>query len=114
MEQATPTPQHSNTLAIAGLTCLLVPASIWGLWIVVFSLQPARDQAGKVEVFLSFFPPFLRSVAMASDIVLIGAACAIVLSAIGRRRADSLFRPLSVFAIIAGVVLILLQLFTMM
>lgn len=106
--------QSSNRLAILGLLFFFVPVGIWGLWISTFSSNPRLTPEEKLNVFLSHFPAFLQSSDSISILVLVSAVASIIFSAVGRGKANDVFKVLTVFVIVVSSLIALLQLFTMM
>jgi hypothetical protein len=106
--------KSSNSVSIVGLSLLVVPILIWAPWIGTFSSNPSASQADKVELYLSYFPAFLRSTLLISLIVLASAIGSILFTIIGRKSANSVFRVVGIFVIIVGSLVLLLQLFTML
>ena len=107
-------PSAQNRLSIIGLITFFLPVAIWIRWIYIFQSNDTLAQEEKVEMFLSFFPSFMRTTGSISMFVLITAAAAIVCSAIGRKKADETFKVLNVFVIVLSSIIVLLQLFSMM
>jgi hypothetical protein len=105
---------ENNTLSILGALWLLPSLIIWGVWISVFESHGSATQAERVEIFLSFFPSVLQSVAGASKAVLISSVGAFLISIFALGWADSRWKAVSIVAAIAGALVTLLQLFSMM
>lgn len=105
-------PKSNNSVSIVGLILLLVPILIWALWIGTFSSNPSASQAEKVEIYLSYFPTFLRRGSSISLIVVALAVSSILFTLLGRKKANTVFRVVGVFVIIAGSLVLLLELFT--
>lgn len=114
MEIKTHFTQNRNWLSIAGLILLLVPISIWILWIGTFSSNPSASQADKVAIFLSYFPSFLRSISSTSLMVVVSAIGSVILTVLGRKSANRVYRIAGKFVIIAAILVLLLQIFTML
>ena len=116
MESQTSSDQvrHNNTLSILGAVLLLPSLLIWALWIQTFSANPSASPSEKVEIFLGFFPNFLRNVDATSKIVLLSSVAAIIVSAFGLRWASVRYKVLGIVVIVISSLVTLLQLFTMM
>ena len=114
MKNATHSDQSSNSLSIIGVTLLLIPISIWVLWISISSSNPSSSQAEKVEIYLSYFPQFLRSSSSISLVVLALSASAIVFAILGRKSANKGFKIGGIFVIIIASLVLLLQMFSML
>ncbi|TMI84281.1 MAG: hypothetical protein E6H10_06165 [Bacteroidetes bacterium] len=112
--EQTHSPKSNNSLSIVGLVLLLVPILIWALWIGTFSSNPSALQAEKVEIYLSYFPTFLRGGSSISLIVVALAVSSILFTILGRKKANTIFKVVGIFVIIAGSLVLLLQLFTML
>lgn len=112
--EQTHSPKSNNSLSIVGLVLLLVPILIWALWIGTFSSNPSASQAEKVEIYLSYFPTFLRGGSSISLIVVALAVSSILFTILGRKKANTIFKVVGIFVIIAGSLVLLLQLFTML
>jgi hypothetical protein len=105
---------HNNSLSIAGLILLLVPISIWALWIGIFSSNPSASQPDKLKLFLSYFPTFLRRSSSVGLIVLASTAGSILLTALGRKSATRIVKIVGICVIIVASLVLLLQLFSML
>ena len=112
--EQTHSPKSNNSLSIVGLVLLLAPILIWTLWIGTFSSNPSASQAEKVEIYLSYFPTFLRGGSSISLIVVALAVSSILFTILGRKKANTIFKVVGIFVIIAGSLVLLLQLFTML
>ncbi len=104
----------NNTLSLLGALLLIPFFSVLGLWIQTFSANPSASQAQKVEIFLGYFPSFLRSVDAVSTVVLLSTVAAILVSAFGLKRASLLFKVVGIVVIIVGSLATLWQLFMKM
>lgn len=106
--------KSKNGLSIAGLILLIPALWVWGAWIKTVGANPSLPQDDKVEIFLGYFPAFIRSVSITSYIVLISCIACIVISAIGLKHASRPFRIVGIIIIVLASLITLLQLFTMM
>jgi hypothetical protein len=114
MKNETYSRQSSNSLSIIGVILLLVPISIWLLWISIFSSNPSASQAEKVQIFNSYFPLFLRSNSSISLVVLALSVGSIVFTILGQKSANRVFKTGGIFVIIIASVVLLLQTFSML
>jgi len=103
-----------NSLSIAGGILLLPSLWVWGAWIKTVGANPSLPQDDKVEIFLGYFPAFIKSVSTTSFIVLLSCVACIVISAIGLKHASRPFRIVGIIIIVLASLITLLQLFTMM
>ena len=103
-----------NGFTIAGILLLIPSLWIWGAWIKTANANPSLPQDEKVEIFLGYFPAFIKSVSTTSYIVLISCIACIVISAIGLKYASRPFRIVGIILIVVASLITLLQLFTMM
>jgi hypothetical protein len=107
-------PPKNNWLSIVGLILFIIPICIWGLWIDTFNTQQDASQAERVEIFLSYFPSFLRTTHSISITVLASSAASIVFTLVGLIWANTFFRVLAIFVVFILILVIVLQLFTML
>lgn len=114
MKNKRPSLQYKNPLLIIGVILLLIPVCIWALWISIFSSNSASSPAEKVEIFLSYFPHFLRSISAISLVVLALCASSIVFAILGGKSAGGKVKIGSLFVIIMASLFLLLQMFTML
>jgi hypothetical protein len=103
-----------NSLSIAGIILLLPSLWVWGAWIKTVQDNSSLGQKEKVEIFLGYFPAFIKSVSTTSFIVLPSCIACIVISAIGLKHASKPFRIVGIIIIVLASLITLLQLFTMM
>jgi hypothetical protein len=106
--------QKRNWLTLVGLLLLLISISIWALWISTYSVNPSAPLDEKENLFLSFFPKFLRNNASTSLIVLVSSIGSIVCSILGKRNATRTYRDLGKVVIIIACLILFLQLFSML
>ena len=116
MEQNNSTNQCNckNGLSIASLILLLPSLWVWGAWIKTVKANPSLPQDEKVEIFLGYFPAFIKSVGTTSYIVLLSCIACIAISAIGLKHASRPFRIVGIIIIVVASLITLLQLFTLM
>jgi hypothetical protein len=105
---------RSRVLSIVGALCLLLPVLSWALWIYVFSSHPTLTPQAKTDLFLGYFPAFLRNIRGISTGTLILAIASGVLSLMAIKDSRRWLRVLSIGIIILGSLVSLLQLFSMM
>ncbi len=103
---------HLKILTLVGLICLLIPFSIYGLWIYVFKL--GASQAERVAIFKDYLPDFLGGRWDATLLSITFCVLAIVFSRISFKLSGKLWKVLNVIILILGSLLLLLNLFSMM
>jgi hypothetical protein len=107
-------PNRSRVFSIAGALCLIPPVLNWGLWIYTFSSHPILTPQEKTDIFLGYFPAFIRNVQGISLIMIILLVFSIVLSSIAMKQNSSRLKIMNICVIILGGLITLLQLFTML
>ena len=106
--------KKKNLFSIIGIIFLLPALWVWGAWIKTVRANPSLPQEEKVEIFLGYFPSFIRTVPVTSYMVLLSCVACIVFSAIGLSRATKPFKIVGIIVIVIASLITLLQLFTMM
>ena len=113
------TDMNSNTstfkftlLTVLGLISVLIPILIWVLWSYCFNSQ--TNQADRVKLFVSYFPEFLNGLFTISLISLLLCFLSIILSSIYLNRRTPLLKATSIVIIVAGGLMMLLSLFSLM
>jgi hypothetical protein len=104
--------QFLKILTIIGLFCISVPSSIQWLWI--HSFHSEDSQADSVARFTSYFPSFLRH---ATDITYLSIGfciAAIITSIIGLSIPLKFWKWLNIFILVSGILIMLLNLFSLM
>jgi len=114
MKSGSQNAKKSNSLSIVGLILLFVPVSIYILWIIAYSSNPSSTQAESVAIYLSYFPPFLRSIAATSLLLVISAIGSIVVSVFGRKTSNKFFSVIGLLVIIVASFLLFLQIFSLL
>ncbi len=106
--------KKKNIFSLVGIIFMLPALWVWGAWIKTVGANPSLPQDEKVEIFLGYFPSFIRTVGVSSYMVLLSCAACIVFSAIGLSRATKPFKIVGIIVIVLASLITLLQLFTMM
>lgn len=104
--------QQLKWITIAGLLCLLVPVSIFGLWIYVTS--QGLQQAEAVALFHQYLPEMLRTRFGTAYLSLFCCIPAIVFSFLGINMPDKGWRVINIVVMVLSFLLFGLNLFTMM
>ena len=99
-------------LTVLSLISVLIPILIWVLWSYCFNSQ--TNQADRVKMFKSYFPEFLNGQFTISLISLLLCFLSIILSSIYLNRRTPLLKAISTVVIIAGGLMTLLSLFSLM
>jgi len=99
-------------LALTGTIIFLVPVTFLVLWIHAF-YQPGSF-ADRVNMYLSYFPAFLRGPMTISLLSIVLCMVAVGLNAINLANENKLMKAVSLFIVIAGSLLGFLNLFSMM
>lgn len=99
-------------LTLVSLICLLIPFSIYGLWIYVFDL--GTTQAERVAIFKDYFPGFLDGRWSTTLLSITFCVSAIIFSSISFKLSGKLWRSLNIVILIISSLLLLLNLFSMM
>ncbi len=99
-------------LTVLSLISVLIPILIWVLWSYCFNSQ--TNQADRVKMFESYFPEFLKGQFTISLFSLLLCILSIILSSIYLNRRTPLVKAISTVVIIAGGLMTLLSLFSLM
>ena len=99
-------------LTVLSFISVLIPILIWVLWSYCFSSQ--TNQADRVKMFESFFPDFLNGQFTISLISLLLCFLSIILSSIYWNQRTSSLKSISILVIVAGGLMMLLSLFSLM
>ena len=99
-------------LTTLSLICLLIPFSIYGLWIYISSLNSSHTE--KVVYFKSFFPSFLQGRVDVVYVSILFCIASIVLSIISLKIKNKSWKKLSTVIFILSTILLLLNLFQLM
>jgi len=91
---------------------ILIPLLFWVLWIYCFNSK--SNQADRVEMYNSYFPEFLNGRYTISLISLLLCFLGIILSAIYWRKKTLLLKSITLISLIAGILLMILSLFSLM
>jgi len=104
--------QQLKWTTIAGLLCLLVPVSIFGLW--VFVTNKGLPQTESLALFHQYLPEMLRTRFGTAYLSLLCCALAIFFSFMGLKMPEKGWQVMNVVVMIGSVLLFGLNLFTMM
>ncbi len=99
-------------LTFVSLICLLIPLSIYGLWIYVIDL--GTTQAERVAIFKDYFPSFLNGRWSTTLLSIAFCVSAIIFSSISLKLSGKLWKLLNIIILILSSLLLLLNLFSMM
>lgn len=101
-----------KVLTLASLICLLIPFSIYGLWIYVLDL--GTTQAERVAIFKGYFPDFLNGRWDTTFLGIVFCVSSIILSSISLKMSGKSWKRLNYIALIISSLLLFLNLFSMM
>lgn len=108
-------PNRSRVFFIAGALCLIIPVLKWALWIYIFESNPTLTPQEKTDLFLGYFPTFIRNVRYISLSTLILSVSSVVLSLMALMQSSGWLKLLSISVLILlGSLVTLLQLFSML
>lgn len=99
-------------LTLVSLICLLIPFSIYALWIYVFDL--GTTQAERVAIFKDYFPDFLNGRWSMTFLSITFAIIAIIFSSISLKLSGKLWKVINIIILVLSSLLLLLNLFSMM
>jgi hypothetical protein len=97
---------------LLGFLCLLVPFSIFGLWIYVFNL--GTTQTERVSIFKDYFPSFLTERWGSTLLGMAFCVLAIIFSGISLKLTGKFWKALNILIIIVSSLMLFLNLFSMM
>jgi len=95
-----------------GLICMLIPLSIYGLWINAFNM--GTSQVERVSVFNGYLPDYLQGSGDVTYLSMIFCVLAIILSSICLKILGKPLRVLNIIILIFASLLLLLNLFSIM
>ena len=101
-----------KTSTLISLICLIIPFSIYSLWIYVYNL--GTTQAERVSVFKDYFPDFLDGRWSTTIISIIFSISAVILSSINLKRLKKFWKLINILILILSSLLLFLNLFSMM
>ncbi len=101
-----------KTATLMSLICLLIPLSVYGLWIYAFDL--GTSQAERVAIFNDFFPAVLSGKGVKAYISIVFGISSIVLSSISLRSSSILLKVLNIIILFFSSIVLLLNLFSML
>ena len=99
-------------LSIVSLLCLIIPVSIYSLWIYVIDL--GTNQAERVVVFKSYFPEILHGRWSTTLLSIFFCVLAIILNTISNKASRTVWKSLNRVIVFTGSLLLFLNLFSMM
>jgi len=99
-------------LTLLSLICMLIPFSIYALWIYVFNL--GTTQAERVAVFKSYFPDFLNGRWSTTLLGIFFLIVAIIFSSNNLKLTNKNWRVLNIIILVISSLLLFLNLFSMM
>ncbi len=97
---------------LLSLICLLIPFSIYVLWIYVFGL--GTTQAERVAIFKDYFPDFLNGRWSTTILSIIFCIIAIIFSSNNLKLSKKFWKILNVIILTISSLLLFLNLFSMM
>jgi ABC-type uncharacterized transport system YnjBCD permease subunit len=105
----------NKTIAkVITLISIVIALYPWVIWIIVFN-QPGRDLPGeKGNIFLRYFPSFMKNMPTIFYTMAIGAIIAIIFSVRWRNRETGSRKVIPLIILILSVLILLLTLFSMM
>ncbi|SFB26790.1 hypothetical protein [Algoriphagus aquimarinus] len=98
--------------SLVSLGCLLIPLSIYALWIYVIDM--GSTQAENVTIFKSYFPDFLHGRWDTTLLSIVFCIASITLSNISLKLPQILWRILNYTVLTISSLLLLLNIFSMM
>ena len=101
-----------KVLTLMSFICLMVPFSIYGLWIYVFNL--GTTQTERVSAFKGYFPDFLTDRWSSTLLGIAFCFLAIIFSSISLKLSGKLWKALNILIIIVSSLMLFLNLFSMM
>ena len=102
----------SKVLTLISLICLIIPFSIFSLWIYVYKL--GTTQAERVSIFKDYFPDFLDGRWSTTIISIILSISAVILSSINLKYLKGIWKLINIVILILSSLLLFLNLFSMM
>jgi hypothetical protein len=99
-------------LTILSLICLLIPSSIYALWIYVFNL--GTIQAERVAIFKNYFPDFLNGRWSTTLLSIFFLIVAIIFSSNNLKLMNKKWKILNIIILVISSLLLFLNLFSMM
>jgi len=99
-------------VTLLSFICLLVPFSIYGLWIYVFNL--GTTQTERVSIFKDYFPDFLTDRWSSTLLGITFCILAIIFSSISLKLSGKLWKALNILIIVVSSLMLFLNLFSMM
>lgn len=97
---------------LISLVCLMIPFSIYILWIYVYNL--GTTQAERVSIFMDYFPDFLDRRWSTTIISIIFSSTAVILISINLKHLRGIWKLINIVILIFSSLLLFLNLFSMM
>ena len=105
--------RHSRQFTtLLSFICLLVPFSIYGLWIYVFNL--GTTQTERVSIFKDYFPDFLTDRWGSTLLGITFCILAIIFSSISLKLSGIFWKALNILIIVVSSLMLFLNLFSIM
>ena len=99
-------------VTLLSFICLLVPFSIYGLWIYVFNL--GTTQTERVSIFKDYFPDFLTDRLSSTLLGITFCILAIIFSSISLKLSGIFWKALNILIIVVSSLMLFLNLFSIM
>jgi hypothetical protein len=99
-------------LTLVSLICLLIPFSIYSLWIYVFDLETTQTE--RVAIFKDYFPDFLYARWGITLLSITFCVAAIIFSSISFKLSAKFWKTLNITVLMLSSLLLILNLFSMM
>ncbi|WKD86697.1 hypothetical protein KCTC32516_02073 [Polaribacter huanghezhanensis] len=103
---------QSKIFTLLGLISLLIPFSIYGLWIYVIDLGTTQKE--RVAIFKDYFPDFLNGRWSTTLLSIFFCALSITFSFMSIKSSEKLWKILNNIILISSSLLLLLNLLSMM
>ena len=105
-------PTKLKGFTLLGFICLLIPLTIYGLWMSAFGL--GTNQSERVTIFNEYFPDFLHGRWGTTLLSITFCILAIVFSSISLKLSGNFWKFLNITILLFSTLLLLLNLFSMM
>jgi len=99
-------------LTLTSLICLVIPFSIYSLWIYVYN--SVTTQAERVSIFKDYFPDFLDGSWSTTIISVIFCSSAVILSSFNLKHLKGIWSLTNIVILILSSLLLFLNLLSMM
>ncbi len=105
-------PTRLKGLTLVSFICLLIPLTIYGLWIYAFDL--GTNQIERVAIFKDYFPDFLHGRWSITLLSIAFSIIAIIFSCISLKLSSKFWKSLNIIILLISTLLLGLNLFSMM